>query len=134
MRMLIDGLAAIIDRESPDTPVILTGNSMGGWVSILYAAEHPERVSHLVLEDASGMAWDLSHVPAFPKDRQEALRLLRMVHGPDVPIPEYLVEAMLKLAPTLPQARVLAAGNRRLARRRAAAEARHAGHADLGSA
>jgi 2-hydroxymuconate-semialdehyde hydrolase len=110
MRLLIDGLAAVIDRESPETPVILTGNSMGGWVSMLYASEHPERVSHLVLEDASGMAWDVSHVPAFPQNREEALRLLRMVHGPDAPIPGYLVDAMLKLAPTLPQARVLAAG------------------------
>lgn len=110
MRLLIDGLAAVIDRESPGAPVILTGNSMGGWVSILYASEHPERVSRLVLEDASGMAWDLSHVPAFPKNRGEALRLLRMVQGPDAPIPNYLVDAMVKLAPTLPQARVLAAG------------------------
>jgi pimeloyl-ACP methyl ester carboxylesterase len=110
MRLMIDGLSAVIETESPDSPVVLVGNSMGGWVSILYAAERPSRVAHLVLEDSSGLAWDLSHVPAFPKDRDEAVKLLRMVHGPDVPIPEYLVDAMLKLAPTLPQARVLEAG------------------------
>ena len=110
MRMMIDALAAVVDRESPGTPVVLVGNSMGGWVSILYASEHPERIAQLVLEDASGMAWDLSHVPVFPANREEALRVLRMVHGPVAPIPEYLVTAMLKLAPTLPQARVLEAG------------------------
>jgi pimeloyl-ACP methyl ester carboxylesterase len=110
MQVIIDGLGAVIDRESPDDPVILVGNSMGGWVSMLYAFEHPGRVAQLVLEDASGLTWDVSHVPAFPKNREEALRLLRMVHGPTAPIPEYLVDAMLKLAPTLPQARVLAAG------------------------
>lgn len=110
MQVMIEGLAAVIDRESPGDPVILVGNSMGGWVSMLYAVDHPARVAQLVLEDASGLTWDISHVPAFPKDRDEALRLLRMVHGPTAPIPEFLVDAMLKLAPTLPQARVLAAG------------------------
>jgi pimeloyl-ACP methyl ester carboxylesterase len=110
MQVMIDGLGAVIDRESPDDPVILVGNSMGGWVSMLYAVEHPGRVAQLVLEDSSGLTWDISHVPAFPKDREEALRLLRMVHGPTAPIPGFLVDAMLKLAPTLPQARVLAAG------------------------
>jgi pimeloyl-ACP methyl ester carboxylesterase len=110
MRAMIDALGAVIERESPDAPVILVGNSMGGWVSMLYASEHPERVARLVLEDASGMAWDLGHVPMFPKDRGEALRLLRMVHGPHTPIAEYLVDAMLRLAPALPQKRVLDAG------------------------
>lgn len=107
MRILVDALAGVIDRESPNAPVILIGNSMGGWVSMLYAAEHPERVSHLVLEDASGMTWDISHVPAFPKNRDEARRLLRMVQGPKADIPDYLADAMVRIAPTLPQGRVL---------------------------
>lgn len=109
MRSLIDALAMVIDRESPGQPVVLAGNSMGGWVSMLYASEHPERVSNLILEDASGMAWDVSHVPLFPKDRTEAIRLLRMVHGPNAAIPEFLVDAVLK-AKDLPQKRVLEGG------------------------
>lgn len=107
MQLMVDGLAAVIEAESQSKPVILVGNSMGGWVSMLYASEHPDRVSQLVLEDASGLTWDVSHVPAFPANRDEAIRLLRMVHGPDAKIPEYLVDAMLRLALTLPQARVL---------------------------
>jgi pimeloyl-ACP methyl ester carboxylesterase len=110
MRMLIDALAGVIERESPGAPVVLVGNSMGGWVSMLYAVEHPERVSHLVLEDSSGMTWDISHVPAFPKNRDEARRLLRMVQGPKADIPDYVADAMVKIAPTLPQGRVLQAG------------------------
>jgi pimeloyl-ACP methyl ester carboxylesterase len=110
MVMLARALAAVIERESPEKPVVLVGNSMGGWVSMLYAADHPARVSRLVLEDASGMSWDLSHVPLFPKNREEALKLLRLVHGPDTPIADYLVDAILKDAATMPQARVLQAG------------------------
>src|SRR3954454_21149910 len=109
MRSMIDALAAVIDRESPDAPVIVAGNSMGGWVSMLYASERPERVSHLILEDASGMAWDVRHVPLFPKDRDEALRLLRMVHGPNMPIADWMIDAVLN-AKEVPQQRVLEAG------------------------
>ena len=34
---------------SPDAPVVLVGNSMGGLIVMLEAARHPDRVSHLVL-------------------------------------------------------------------------------------
>jgi pimeloyl-ACP methyl ester carboxylesterase len=107
MRQMIDALGAVIDRVSPSSPVALAGNSMGGWVSMLYAAEHPQRVERLVLENASGMTWDLSHVPVFPKDRPESLKLLRMVHGPDAPLPDHVLDAMVRIGPSLPQARVL---------------------------
>lgn len=107
MRTMIDALGAVIDRTSPTAPVILVGNSMGGWVSMLYAVEHPTRVAKLILENASGMDWDLSHVPVFPKDRAESLKLLRMVHGPAAPLPAHVLDAMVRVAPTLPQARVL---------------------------
>ena len=33
---------------------VLGGNSMGGWISMGYALEHPERLNGLVLVDASG--------------------------------------------------------------------------------
>ncbi len=36
---------------SPDGPVVLVGNSMGGLIVMLEAARHPDRVSHLVLVD-----------------------------------------------------------------------------------
>jgi pimeloyl-ACP methyl ester carboxylesterase len=110
MPLMIKALETVIDRESASKPVVLVGNSMGGWVSMLYAANNPARVSRLVLEDASGMSWDMSHVPFFPKNSEEALKLLRLVHGPDAPIADYLVEAMLKDAAAMPQARVLQAG------------------------
>jgi pimeloyl-ACP methyl ester carboxylesterase len=110
MPMMVKALEAVIDRESPASPVILVGNSMGGWVSMLYAADHPSRLTHLILEDASGMSWDMSHVAFFPKTRDEALKVLRMVHGPDVPIADYLIDALLKNSATMPQARVIQAG------------------------
>lgn len=38
------------------TRPILVGNSMGGWISAIYAATYPDRVDKLVLVDAAGYA------------------------------------------------------------------------------
>ncbi len=54
--MILERLHAIIVNET-NGPVALLGNSMGGWVAMLYTLAHPECVSRLLLEDASGMAW-----------------------------------------------------------------------------
>ncbi len=39
-------------------PVRLVGHSMGGWISLAFAAEYPELVSHLVVVDAAGLRFD----------------------------------------------------------------------------
>ncbi|MBV9509673.1 MAG: alpha/beta hydrolase [Caulobacteraceae bacterium] len=54
-----DDLAALL-RAHLDHPVILAGHSMGGCVSLMAAAEAPERVRRLVLFDPAIMprAWD----------------------------------------------------------------------------
>ncbi len=46
----VEDLAALIDALSIQR-VSLIGNSMGGRISILYAANHPERVDRVVLND-----------------------------------------------------------------------------------
>lgn len=46
----VDQVADALGLES----FILGGNSMGGWVSMGYALEHPQRLSGLMLVDASG--------------------------------------------------------------------------------
>lgn len=48
-RRLVDGFI----RTISDQPVTLIGNSMGGLLSILQAARHPETVDRLVLVDAA---------------------------------------------------------------------------------
>lgn len=85
---------AIVTKEAAGK-VTLAGNSMGGWLSILYALEHPDKVERLVLEDSSGMAWDLTGVPLVPRNREEADRMMKAVHGPGTKTPDAVLDALL---------------------------------------
>jgi pimeloyl-ACP methyl ester carboxylesterase len=66
-RRLLDGF---IRAQSPDGPVMLIGNSMGGLLSILQAARKPQTVSRLVLVD-----------PAVPLPRTKLPRDPRFIGG-----------------------------------------------------
>jgi pimeloyl-ACP methyl ester carboxylesterase len=75
------GLEALLEREAPERPVSLVGNSMGGWIALLYARRHPDRVARLVLEDAGGVG--NVAVSLRPRNRREAAELMDAVLGPD---------------------------------------------------
>ena len=50
----IEALSELI-AEVTKSPIILMGQSFGGWVCCRYAARFPERVEHLVLVDTAGV-------------------------------------------------------------------------------
>lgn len=91
---LIDSVRKVVEAEGLDR-FVLVGNSMGGWIAMLYAFESPQRVERLVLENASGMAWPMTGAPLFPKTRDDAAKLLRAVHGPGVETPDSLLDELL---------------------------------------
>ena len=77
---LADSLGALLDARSPGRPAILVGNSLGGWVSLLYASRHPERVERVIGISSSGI-FALLQVPLTPKNRDEARRLVAAIRG-----------------------------------------------------
>jgi pimeloyl-ACP methyl ester carboxylesterase len=91
---MLKRLHAIVAAEGSGKAIV-AGNSMGGWIAMLYALEHPEKVERLVLEDSSGMAWDLTGVPLSPKNREEADAMMRAVHGPETKTPDDVLDAFL---------------------------------------
>ena len=93
--MMLEEIESLIDREASDRKVTIAGNSMGGWLAMLYAFDHPARVERLVLENASGMAWILGDVPLLPKTREDAVKVLRAVHGPQADTSESALDALL---------------------------------------
>ena len=84
---LAAAVGAAIDELAPDAKVTLVGNSLGGWVSLLYAAQHPERIGRVVGIDSSGIFAPLP-VSLRPTNRDEAKRLALVVRGPSAPQPD----------------------------------------------
>lgn len=99
--MLVDRLEAIL----PEEPFLLLGNSLGGWLAMLYTLRHPERVSMLILETSGGIDRPFA-TPILATDREDAQVILRAVHGPAFQAPEWVVDALLERAHDSPMLRI----------------------------
>lgn len=82
---------------SGERDLTLVGNSLGGWMAMLYTLTHPAQVTRLFLEASGGLDRPLS-VPIFGETREEAMVILRAVHGPAFAGPEWVIEALLERA------------------------------------
>ncbi|ARD45704.1 alpha/beta hydrolase [Colwellia sp. PAMC 21821] len=82
---------AVLDKLKVDNSV-LAGNSLGGYIAWATAVFYPDRVSKLILVDASGYPYDPESVPLAFKLSQNpiASRLLKNV------LPKSLVEKSIK--------------------------------------
>lgn len=100
--MLVDRLHSDVIRQRR---VTLVGNSLGGWVSMLYTVAHPGNVARLVLEASGGLTLPFSS-PIIARDREEALLILRNVHGPRYEPQEWVIEALLHRAVDSPMIRL----------------------------
>ena len=106
MKIMQEAVAAIVDTVSPDEPVILVGNSMGGWASLLYALDNPGRVRQLVLESSGGISLETRPtVTLIPTTIEEARAAFDAALGPDGLIPDPVLEDFVRRAPTSPAAR-----------------------------
>jgi pimeloyl-ACP methyl ester carboxylesterase len=106
------GLEALMDAEVPSGErATLVGNSMGGWLAMLYADRHPDRVSAIVLVNGAALRGDGSeaHVNLLPKNRDEARAAMLAVTSPTTPLaPEFVLDDLVRRAPTSPLARLMA--------------------------
>ena len=106
--LMVDQLHTIIEYEcrtgfSPS--MSLAGNSLGAWIALLYALKHPDRVERLVLESGGGLMRPLA-VPLIATNRDDAMIILRAVHGPNAVLPDWAVDALLRRAVDAPMLRL----------------------------
>jgi len=94
-------------RPAGETPALLTlvGNSMGAWIALLYTLAHPECVERLILEAGGGLARPLA-VPLTATTPEDALTILRAVHGPNAVLPEWAIDALLSRSTGSPMLRL----------------------------
>jgi pimeloyl-ACP methyl ester carboxylesterase len=100
--LIVDRLTAILDGEAR---VTLVGNSLGGWIALLYALRYPTRVERLFLEASGGLSRPLA-TPLTARTREEALPILRAVHGPHYEPPEWVIDALIERANGSPMLRL----------------------------
>jgi pimeloyl-ACP methyl ester carboxylesterase len=104
---LMGGLRAVVDKECPDGKVVIVGNSLGGWLAMLWALEHPARTAGVVLENAGGIATDYKGPSLLPRNRAEAAAVTKAVLGPGAPpIPGYVLDDLVRRAPKSQVARL----------------------------
>ncbi|HEX3577740.1 MAG TPA: alpha/beta fold hydrolase [Thermoanaerobaculia bacterium] len=108
MQYLVDRLAAVLDAEGSGRAT-LAGNSMGAWISILYALAQPSRVAELFLESGGGLAIPLG-VSLVASNRDEAVPILQAVHGVNAQFPDWAIDALITRSSDSPMLRLIAGG------------------------
>jgi 2-hydroxy-6-oxonona-2,4-dienedioate hydrolase len=109
---VLEGLDRLLEAELHAEKVTLVGNSMGGWVALLYALRHPDRVSHVVLENGVAIRREGIQVTMMPSNRAEARMMMEALTGPDAPrFPTFVLDHLVRRAPTSPLARLVQSGS-----------------------
>ncbi len=75
--------------------VALAGNSLGGWIATHFAAQYPERVSHLYLLNSAGLRSEQMNSP-YAADRAAARRTMKHIWGYTMPLPGFVLDAVVR--------------------------------------
>jgi pimeloyl-ACP methyl ester carboxylesterase len=105
---LLEGVDAVIRREAPEGPIALVGASIGGWLALLWALEHPERVRIVILVNGVALSVGSGVVNMLPESREQARRMMDSLTGPSAPpSADFLLDDLARRSPESPLARLM---------------------------
>lgn len=91
-----DVLRQFLDDQKLQQPDI-AGWSMGGWIALKFAAEHPERVHRLILLDSAGLKFDAVNASALrPKTEAELAHMMEVLTPHPRHIPGFYARQVLR--------------------------------------
>jgi len=97
---VLAGLEAVM-QQGPQDPAIVVGNSLGAWVALLHARQHPDRVARLVLVNGGALVGDRPDLSLTPKSREEAAALMTQLRDEKAqPIPGFVLDDVVRQAQT----------------------------------
>jgi len=104
---VLAGVEAVMDGPCSGERAILVGNSLGAWVAMLYAHDHPERVDRVVAVNGGAIRENNPQVNLFPTTREEARATMKALMGPATPpIPDFVLDDVIRWARVGPAGRL----------------------------
>ena len=76
------GLVLALDQLATSEQIVLVGNSMGGWMSLIYTLAYPDRVERLVLVNSAGYQVEIDPEALLPATREGMQKKLAALLGP----------------------------------------------------
>jgi abhydrolase domain-containing protein 6 len=99
--------SATLDQCCADQPVVLVGNSLGGWIAFLLAMERPDQVERIVAVNGGPLRHENPTVNLFPTNREEARQTMEALMGSSVDqIPGTVLDDIARYSQVGPAARL----------------------------
>lgn len=90
-------IAELFDEWTADEPAWIVANSLGGWVVLEYALEHPKRVRGVIAASPAGLEHDIDPALLMPSTREEARTTIRSIFGERAPwVPGFVLDRVVE--------------------------------------
>lgn len=108
---VLDGLDGVIAAKVPGGRVTLVGNSLGAWMAIYYAYQHPEKVERIVAIDGGPLRGERPDLVSLPNNREDAGKIFDAILDPGSVHPAgFVLDDVVRQAQKGPIGRMAAVG------------------------
>jgi pimeloyl-ACP methyl ester carboxylesterase len=94
---IVSGLEAVVASQVQGRPMILVGNSLGGWMAMVLASRHADAVIRVIPVNGGALKGLNEEVSLQPRTRQEARETMAKLRDPGNPaIPDYILDDLVR--------------------------------------